>query len=62
HRPPETPVGVATAVGSPDERIVVTDLARLPEAEVDMRTIVIVGNRTSRLLDGWFVTPRGYST
>ena len=53
---------MATAVGSDEERIVLTDLAALPDQAVDMRTIVIVGNSTTRVLDGWLVTPRGYPT
>jgi precorrin-3B methylase len=27
---------------------------------VGMRSLVIVGNRTSRVQAGWFITPRGY--
>jgi cobalt-precorrin 5A hydrolase/precorrin-3B C17-methyltransferase len=27
---------------------------------VDMLTLVLVGNSTSRQQDGWMVTPRGY--
>ncbi|MHB8765837.1 MAG: precorrin-3B C(17)-methyltransferase [Deferrisomatales bacterium] len=60
HRPPETPAAVATALGSGDETVVLTDLASLPDEAVDMHSVVIVGNRSSRVLDGWFVTPRGY--
>lgn len=60
HRPDSTPVGVATAVGSVDERIVLTDLGRFLNEEITMRSVVIIGNRSSKCLDGWFVTPRGY--
>jgi len=61
HRPGTTPVGVATAVGSADEHIVLTDLDHFLELEITMKSIVIIGNRSSKCLDGWFVTPRGYS-
>ena len=60
HRPGHTPVGVATAVGCVEERIVLSTLDRFLEEEIGMRTVVIVGNRSSRCLNGWFVTPRGY--
>ena len=60
HRPGTTPVGVATAVGSPDETIVLTDLDHFLNEEIGMRSVVIVGNRSSKCIDGWFVTPRGY--
>lgn len=60
HRPGTTPVGIATAVGTEDEHILLTDLEHALEHEVNMRTVVIVGNSTSRRLGPWFVTPRGY--
>jgi len=60
HRPGTTPVGVATAVGQPDEQIVLTDLDHFLECDISMRTVVIIGNRSSKCLDGWFITPRGY--
>jgi precorrin-3B C17-methyltransferase len=60
HRPGHTPVGVATAVGTSEERVVMTDLEHFLGEEIGMRSIVIVGNRSSKCLNGWFVTPRGY--
>lgn len=60
HRPGATPVAVATAVGAEDERIVLSDLDRFLGEEITMKSIVIIGNRTSKILNGWFVTPRGY--
>lgn len=59
-RAPETPVGVATAIGLPDERIVISDLAHFTEEEIGMRTTVLVGNSTTRVVAGRMVTPRGY--
>ncbi len=60
HRPVTTPVGIGIAVGSPDERILMSSLGKLLEEEIDMRTLVIIGNCTSKTLGPWFVTPRGY--
>ena len=60
HRPGSTPVGIATAVGSADEHLVLSDLDHFLGEEINMKSIVIVGNSTSKILDGWFVTPRGY--
>ncbi len=60
HRPGSTPVGIGTALGAPDQRIVLSTLERLCAEEVGMRSVVIVGNRTSRVQAGWFITPRGY--
>ena len=60
YRPGSTPVGIATEVGAADERCVISDLDRFLEEEINMKSIVIVGNRSSKVLNGWFVTPRGY--
>jgi len=60
HRPGSTPVGIATAVGAEDERLVLTDLDHFLDEKITMKSIVIVGNSSSKVLDGWFVTPRGY--
>lgn len=61
HRPGATPAGIATALGTEEERVLLTDLEHLLKQDVDMRTVVIVGNTTSRRLGAWFVTPRGYA-
>lgn len=61
HRAGNTPVGIGTAVGTENERIVVTDLDRFLQFEITMRSIVLVGNRSSRVIAGFFVTPRGYA-
>lgn len=60
HLPGTTPVGIGTAVGTTDEHMLLTDLDHFLDADITMRSIVIIGNSTSRNLDGWFVTPRGY--
>jgi len=60
YRPGKTPVGIGTAVDTADERVVLTNLDHFLEEEIDMRSVVIIGNRSSKILDGWFITPRGY--
>jgi precorrin-2 C20-methyltransferase/precorrin-3B C17-methyltransferase len=61
YRPPQTPVVVARAVGGDDEEVVVTRLGELDLESVDMRTLLIVGSRSTRALpDGRVYTPRGY--
>ncbi|MDO8739723.1 precorrin-3B C(17)-methyltransferase [Candidatus Deferrimicrobium sp.] len=60
HRPGTTPVGIGTAVGTPEERIVLSDLDRFLEEEIGMQSVVLIGDRSSKVIDGWFVTPRGY--
>ncbi|MDX3227809.1 precorrin-2 C(20)-methyltransferase [Streptomyces sp. ME19-01-6] len=65
HRAPDTPVVLGRDVGGPEERIRVVRLADLDPAQVDMRTILLVGSsqtRTARRGDGTEVvwTPRRY--
>lgn len=55
-----TPVGIGTAVGTPEEEIVLSDLKNFLSYEINMRSIVIIGNSTSTIINGRFVTPRGY--
>ena len=61
HRAGTTPVGIVSQAGLQEERIVLSDLAHFLAQEIDMRTIVIIGNSCSRLSGYWFITPRGYS-
>ncbi len=60
HRPGTTPVGVATAVGTAGETLEITTLDRLLACDVNMRSIVLIGNTTSKTLGPWLLTPRGY--
>ncbi len=60
HRSGATPVGIGTAVGTQDEEIILSDLDHFLDAEISMRSIVIVGNSSSRIINSRFVTPRGY--
>lgn len=50
HRAPETPVVVARDVGGPEEAVTITGLADLDPAAVDMRTVLLVGSSTTRLV------------
>jgi len=62
HRFPQTPVGIVRAAFRPDQLVTVTNLEHLEQhcQDVDMVTIVVVGNSTSYLHNGYMVTPRGY--
>jgi precorrin-2 C20-methyltransferase/precorrin-3B C17-methyltransferase len=61
HRPPETPVVVARDVGGPEEAVTVTTLAGLEAATVDMRTLLIVGSSTTRMIENGGGPPRVYA-
>jgi cobalt-precorrin 5A hydrolase/precorrin-3B C17-methyltransferase len=59
-RSPETPVVLARQLGRPEEEVRFTTLGALPLESVDMLTLVLVGNSSSRIAAGKMVTPRGY--
>lgn len=65
YRRDTTPVGIATALGTAEEKVLLTDLAHLLKNDlpipIGMRTVIIVGNSTSRGLGGRLITPRGYA-
>jgi precorrin-2 C20-methyltransferase/precorrin-3B C17-methyltransferase len=50
HRAGETPVVLARAIGSDEESLTITTLAGFDLAAVDMRTLVLVGSSTTRVL------------
>jgi precorrin-3B C17-methyltransferase len=56
----DTPVGLASRLGRHGEKSWVVKLKDLNVDEVDMQTILIVGNETTFVYDGHLITPRGY--
>jgi precorrin-4/cobalt-precorrin-4 C11-methyltransferase len=60
YREGSTPVGIGSAVGAEEEELILTDLAGFLECDITMRSVILIGNRSSRITDGFFVTPRGY--
>ena len=64
HRPPQTPVVIASNVGRATEKITVTTLSAVDTDTVDMLSIVLVGAPNSRFLTAngrrMAYTPRGY--
>ena len=67
HRPPETPVMLASNLGRAGEVTRVTTLREFDPETVDMLTLVIFGSSTSRTVaragaPAWIYTPRGYRT
>jgi precorrin-3B C17-methyltransferase len=60
YRTPSTLVGIATALGSPNEQIVMSDLDHFTTEEIGMRSTVLIGSSTTRLINNRMVTPRGY--
>lgn len=59
-RDSETPVGIVRRAGRENSTYELTTLRELKNAEVDMFTIVIIGNSMTYVRDGKMITPRGY--
>ena len=60
-RSPETPVGYVRQAGRDDQEIMVTTLAQFDPEDIDMFTVVLIGNSQSYIADGKIITPRGYN-
>ena len=60
NRSAETPVGYVRQAGREDECIKVTTLGEFDPEDVDMFTVILVGNSQSYIADGKIITPRGY--
>jgi precorrin-3B C17-methyltransferase len=61
YRQPDTPVGVVTAAGRPEQKVATSDLDHFLELDIDMQSLVMVGNSQSYIRDGYMITPRGYN-
>ena len=60
HRDPATPVGFVRQAGRDDQQVTVTTLGEFDPEQVDMFTVVLIGNSQSYCYEGKFITPRGY--
>jgi precorrin-3B C17-methyltransferase len=59
-RSADTPVGYVRQAGRAEQEVKVTTLSALDPEDIDMFTIIIIGNSQSYVADGKFITPRGY--
>lgn len=60
HRSPETPVAICYQLGREEEKITLTTLEQLNVEEVDMFSLVVIGNSQTFRYRDKLVTPRGY--
>ncbi len=61
YRSPGTPVGIVRNAGRKDESSQITTLEHLKDAEIDMFSVVIIGNSQTYISNERMITPRGYS-
>ena len=57
-----TPAGYVRNIGREDEQAKVTTLGEIVNCEIDMLCTVIIGNSQSYIVDGKFITSRGYKS
>lgn len=61
YKSPETPIGIVKDVGRKGERKILTTMAEINYEDIDMTTMVIVGNKETRVAGDKMITPRGYT-
>ena len=59
-RSAETPVGYVRQAGREEEEVKLTTLAAFNPEDVDMFTVILIGNSQSYIDEGKIITPRGY--
>ena len=59
-RSPQTPVGFVRQAGRDDQQVTMTTLSDFDPEQVDMFTVVIIGNSQTYMADHRMITPRGY--
>ena len=59
-RSADTPVGYVRQAGRPEQQVKVTTLGAFDPEDIDMFTVVLIGNSQSYISDGKIITPRGY--
>jgi len=60
HRPPGTRCGIVTAISTREESVLFTTLGELLDKDINMRSLVVIGNSDTREIAGRLVTTRGY--
>ncbi|MDO4185624.1 MAG: precorrin-3B C(17)-methyltransferase [Bacteroidales bacterium] len=56
----DTPVGYVRQAGRPEQEVKLTTLSQLDPEDIDMFTVLIIGNSQSYQWQEHFITPRGY--
>ena len=60
HRAPETPVGIVTSASRANEATLISTLGDFTKEDINMFSLVIIGNSKTRQVGDWMITPRGY--
>jgi len=60
YRNAKTPAGIVRNAGRPEQTSVLTTLGDMLNNEIDMFTVVLIGNSQTYIENGRMITPRGY--
>jgi precorrin-3B C17-methyltransferase len=61
YKSPRTPAGIVKNASREGETVIITSLCDMLKYEVDMTTVIIVGNKDTFTEKGKMITPRGYA-
>ncbi|MBF0425834.1 MAG: precorrin-3B C(17)-methyltransferase [Magnetococcales bacterium] len=61
HRAPATPVALVTAAYRETQAVILTTLATMDVASLNMQSTVLIGNQRTFVRAGLMITPRGYT-
>lgn len=59
-RDPQTPLGFVRQAGREEQEVTITTLADFDPEQVDMFTVILIGNSQTYQFDNHLITPRGY--
>lgn len=60
HRSLDTPIGYVRQAGREEQSVKLTTLRNFDPEEIDMFTVILIGNSQSYIWEQHFITPRGY--
>ncbi|MBM7614729.1 precorrin-3B C(17)-methyltransferase [Alkaliphilus hydrothermalis] len=60
HRGEDTPVGIVRNAKRENQEMTITSLGNMLQHNIDMTTVVIIGNSNTYIKNGKMITPRGY--
>ena len=59
-REKNTPVGIVTNAGRTNEKKIISTLEKFTDEEINMFSLVLIGNSQTYVKSGFMITPRGY--
>lgn len=60
YKDPKTPVGIVNSASRENESRIISDLANFTKEDINMFSLVIIGNSKTFVKEGYMITPRGY--